>query len=71
MHAYAAIWASSQIDNPASHVNPFLGTEFFWHTFPVASLPLAMVYWVPIIVDAYMKGFRDFDVNFLYEVMVI
>jgi len=44
MHAYAAIWASSQIDNPASHVNPFLGTEFFGHTFPVASLPFAMVY---------------------------
>ena len=24
---------------------------------------------IPIIVDAYMKGFRNFDVNFLYEAM--
>ena len=32
---------------PTEYVNPFLGTEFFGHTFPGASLPYAMVHVSP------------------------
>jgi predicted alpha-1,2-mannosidase len=32
---------------PAEYVNPFLGTDFFGHTFPGASLPYAMVHLSP------------------------
>ncbi len=32
---------------PADYVNPFLGTDFFGHTFPGASLPYAMVHVSP------------------------
>ncbi|MEI6677308.1 MAG: GH92 family glycosyl hydrolase [Mariniphaga sp.] len=37
----------AQTDNPADHVNPFLGTDFFGHTFPGASRPFAMVHLSP------------------------
>ena len=37
----------AQSDNPADHVNPFLGTDFFGHTFPGASRPFAMVHLSP------------------------
>lgn len=47
------ICAISQIDNPSNYVNPFLGTEFFGHTFPGASLPFAMVHLSP---DVYNQG---------------
>ncbi len=36
-----------QTNNPVDYVNPFLGTEFFGHTFPGASLPFAMVHLSP------------------------
>ena len=39
--------AIAQTDNPVDHVNPFLGTDFFGHTFPGASLPFAMVHLSP------------------------
>jgi len=39
--------AIAQSDNPADHVNPFLGTDFFGHTFPGASRPFAMVHLSP------------------------
>src|SRR4030065_2750002 len=32
---------------PADYVNPFLGTQFFGHTFPGASLPYALVHVSP------------------------
>jgi predicted alpha-1,2-mannosidase len=38
---------------PSDFVNPFLGTEFFGHTFPGASLPFAMVHLSP---DVDTKG---------------
>ena len=38
-----------QTDKPVDHVNPFLGTEFFGHTFPGAALPYAMVHISPDI----------------------
>ncbi len=38
---------------PSDYVNPFLGTEFFGHTFPGASLPFAMVHLSP---DVDTKG---------------
>ena len=31
----------------SDHVNPFIGTDFFGHTFPGASLPFAMVHVSP------------------------
>lgn len=37
----------AQPDNPVDHVNPFLGTDFFGHTFPGASRPFAMVHLSP------------------------
>ena len=37
----------AQSDNPVDHVNPFLGTDFFGHTFPGASRPFAMVHLSP------------------------
>jgi hypothetical protein len=30
--------AAAQTDEPADHVNPFIGTDFFGHTFPGASV---------------------------------
>src|SRR5665648_570943 len=39
--------AFAQSDNPIDHVNPFLGTDFFGHTFPGASRPFAMVHLSP------------------------
>jgi len=39
----------AQSVNPADHVNPFLGTDFFGHTFPGASRPFAMVHLSPDI----------------------
>jgi predicted alpha-1,2-mannosidase len=38
---------SSPESKPADHVNPFLGTQFFGHTFPGASLPYAIVHVSP------------------------
>ncbi len=38
---------TGQSDNPVDHVNPFIGTEFFGHTFPGPSLPFAMVHLSP------------------------
>jgi len=38
---------SAQVRKPVDYVNPFLGTEFFGHTFPGASLPYAMVHLSP------------------------
>jgi putative alpha-1,2-mannosidase len=37
----------AQKDNPVDYVNPFIGTDFFGHTFPGASLPFAMVHLSP------------------------
>ncbi|MBW8324483.1 MAG: GH92 family glycosyl hydrolase [Prolixibacteraceae bacterium] len=45
--------ALAQGDQPADHVNPFLGTDFFGHTFPGASLPYAMVHVSP---DVHNQG---------------
>ena len=39
--------AYAQKDSPVDHVNPFIGTDFFGHTFPGASLPYAMVHLSP------------------------
>jgi len=41
--------ASAQSGNPVDYVNPFIGTDFFGHTFPGASLPFAMVHLSPDI----------------------
>jgi len=38
---------SSPESGPADYVNPFLGTQFFGHTFPGASLPFALVHVSP------------------------
>ena len=43
----------AQNDHPVKHVNPFLGTDFFGHTFPGASLPYAMVHLSP---DMHTQG---------------
>jgi len=37
----------AQTDSPVDHVNPFIGTDFFGHTFPGPSLPFAMVHVSP------------------------
>ncbi|MCX6225307.1 MAG: GH92 family glycosyl hydrolase, partial [Bacteroidia bacterium] len=39
--------ANAQSGNPLDYVNPFIGTDFFGHTFPGASLPFAMVHVSP------------------------
>ncbi|PCE62788.1 GH92 family glycosyl hydrolase [Sediminicola luteus] len=39
------LWAQSQ--SPVDDVDPFIGTDFFGHTFPGASLPNAMVHLSP------------------------
>lgn len=43
----------SQGNDPVNSVNPFLGTEFFGHTYPGAALPFGMVHLSP---DAGTKG---------------
>lgn len=42
---------SAQADNPVDYVNPFIGTDFFGHTFPGPSLPFAMVHLSPDVND--------------------
>jgi predicted alpha-1,2-mannosidase len=37
----------AQSGEPVDYVNPFIGTDFFGHTFPGASLPFAMVHLSP------------------------
>jgi predicted alpha-1,2-mannosidase len=39
----------AQSNNPVDYVDPFIGTDFFGHTFPGASLPYAMVHLSPDI----------------------
>lgn len=41
------IQGQSKEKQPSDYVNPFLGTDFFGHTFPGASLPYAMVHLSP------------------------
>ena len=36
-----------QMKDPVDYVNPFIGTDFFGHTFPGPSLPYAMVHLSP------------------------
>jgi predicted alpha-1,2-mannosidase len=43
--------AAAQPDSPAGYVDPFIGTDFFGHTFPGASLPFAMVHLSPDVND--------------------
>jgi predicted alpha-1,2-mannosidase len=43
----------AQSDHPVDHVNPFLGTDFFGHTFPGAARPFAMVHLSP---DMHTQG---------------
>ncbi|HKI90255.1 MAG TPA: hypothetical protein VKA38_14600, partial [Draconibacterium sp.] len=50
--SFQMLWGSStplraDQKQPADYVNPFVGTEFFGHTFPGASLPFAMVHLSP------------------------
>jgi len=42
-------FSPGQSSDPVDYVNPFLGTDFFGHTFPGASLPYAMVHLSPDI----------------------
>jgi predicted alpha-1,2-mannosidase len=39
--------SNAQSADPVDYVNPFIGTDFFGHTFPGASLPFAMVHLSP------------------------
>ncbi|WP_282160426.1 GH92 family glycosyl hydrolase [Ulvibacterium marinum] len=43
----------AQTKNPVDYVDPFIGTDFFGHTFPGASLPNAMVHLSP---DVHTEG---------------
>ncbi len=45
--ALLTISVNAQNDEPLDHVNPFLGTDFFGHTYPGPSLPYAMVHLSP------------------------
>ncbi len=51
--SFAPAQTQSNKKLPSDYVNPFLGTEFFGHTFPGASLPYAMVHLSP---DVDTKG---------------
>ena len=42
-----SVYAKNNEKLPSSYVNPFLGTDFFGHTFPGASLPFALVHLSP------------------------
>src|SRR5690554_2383 len=42
-----AVISFAQTNDRVDHVNPFIGTDFFGHTFPGASLPYAMVHVSP------------------------
>ncbi len=45
--AIFSVFAQTIDKQPSEYVNPFLGTDFFGHTFPGASLPYAMVHLSP------------------------
>ena len=47
--------ACSEQREPVDYVDPFIGTNFFGHTFPGASVPYAMVHLSP---DVDTKGWR-------------
>lgn len=52
-----------QIQNYTRFVNPFLGTDFFGHTFPGASLPFAMVHVSP---DCHTSGW-SYSAGYTYS----
>ncbi|MCK5345060.1 MAG: glycoside hydrolase family 92 protein, partial [Candidatus Heimdallarchaeota archaeon] len=47
--ATTSVVAQSKSKEPVDYVNPFIGTNFFGHTFPGASIPFAMVHLSPDI----------------------
>ncbi len=47
--ATTSVVAQSKPEEPVDYVNPFIGTNFFGHTFPGASIPFAMVHLSPDI----------------------
>lgn len=53
----------AQSDQPIDYVNPFLGTDFFGHTFPGASLPNALVHLSP---DIYTQGWT-YAAGYIYQ----
>ena len=53
----------SQSKKPIDYVNPFLGTDFFGHTFPGASLPNALVHLSP---DIYTEGWT-YCAGYIYQ----
>ena len=54
---------SSTSENLSKHVNPFLGTDFFGHTFPGASLPNALVHLSP---DIHTDGWT-YAAGYIYQ----
>ena len=53
----------AQDKNLTDYVNPFLGTDFFGHTFPGASLPNALVHLSP---DIYTEGWT-YAAGYIYQ----
>jgi predicted alpha-1,2-mannosidase len=51
LSAGSAMRIAAQKDDPADYVDPFIGTDFFGHTFPGASLPFSMVHLSPDVND--------------------
>jgi len=47
--ATTSVVAKSKSEEPVDYVDPFIGTNFFGHTFPGASIPFAMVHLSPDI----------------------
>ncbi len=47
--ATSSVFAKSKSKEPVDYVDPFIGTNFFGHTFPGASVPFAMVHLSPDI----------------------
>lgn len=59
---------SKQMESPLDYVNPLLGTEFFGHTFPGASLPYAMIHPSPDTHNqgwTYCSGYLYNDTNIM------
>jgi predicted alpha-1,2-mannosidase len=61
--AFTSVNAKSKAKKPVDYVNPFLGSDFFGHTFPGASLPNALVHLSP---DVYTEGWT-YCAGYIYQ----
>jgi len=63
LFSFTSLNARQKSKQPVDYVNPFLGSDFFGHTFPGASVPNALVHLSP---DVYTEGWT-YCAGYIYQ----